>query len=376
MEAKNEQSLFLPIAGAGANWRNRIVMAPMTRSRAIGNIPNELMAAYYAQRATAGLIITEGIAPSPNGLGYARIPCIYSAEQTAAWKTVTDRVHAAGGKIFAQLMHTGRISHEANMPEGAKVLAPSAVSADSPIWTDAEGMKQTGVPAEMTAAELEQTKQEFVQAAVNAIAAGFDGVELHGANGYLLEQFLNPSANIRTDNYGGSIENRVRYVVEVTAAVAAAIGKEKTGYRISPYSTFNTMPAYDEVFDTYDHLTKELAATGIVYLHLVDYAARATEEGQSLIQRIRANFGNLLILNGGYTKERAVNAIMNEGADLISFGSSFIANPDLPYRLQYDVPLSQADTATFYTPGEAGYTDYANSNTENENSTSTGAHAS
>lgn len=375
MNNKNEKDLFAPVQVNGANLANRIVMAPMTRSRAIGNMPNGTMATYYAQRASAGLIITEGIAPSPNALGYARIPGIFYAAQTEGWKQVTKAVHTAGGKIFAQLMHTGRIGHPANMPENARILAASAVSAESPMWTDTEGMQQTGVPEEMNEADLQQTIQEFVQASLNAIAAGFDGVELHGANGYLLEQFLNPSSNQRTDSYGGSIENRVRFVLETTRAVAAAIGKEKVGYRISPYSTFNTMPAYEETFDTYDYLSKELHAAGILYLHLVDYAARATDDGKELIKCIRGNFGGLLMLNGGYTKERAEEAMANEGADLISFGTPFIANPDLPYRLQNNIPLSQPDAATFYTLGEAGYTDYAYSNTEHEKTADPGAAA-
>jgi len=353
---KNKQ-LFDELNYRGLQLTNRIVMAPMTRARATGNLPNELMADYYAQRASAGLIITEGNAPSPNGLGYARIPGIFSAEQIAGWKKITKAVHENGGKIFTQLMHVGRIAHSANMPAGSKVLAPSAISANGDMWTDAQGMQKTETPSEMTSEEIRATIQEFVRAAENAIEAGFDGVELHAANGYLLEQFLNPQVNKRTDDYGGSIENNARFVLEVTKAVADAIGAEKTGVRLSPYNTFNTMPVYGEIFRTYEYLSKQLDALDIAYIHLIDYAIRANED-LDLMGVIRSNFRHLLILNGGYTKERADAALTEESADLISFGSSFIANPDLPFRLKNELELNRPDIDTFYTPGETGYTDY------------------
>lgn len=350
-------NLFTPFEGK-INIPNKIVMAPMTRSRAIGNIPNQLIADYYAQRSTAGLIITEGTSPSPNGLGYARIPGIFSQEQVAGWKLTTNAVHAQGGKIFVQLMHTGRIGHEANMPAGAQLLAPSAVSANEAMWTDTAGMQTTSTPKAMSIEEIKTSIEEFAQAAANAIEAGFDGVELHGANGYLLEQFLNPGVNQRTDDFGGSIENRIRFVVEATKAVVERIGADKVGVRISPYNTFNAMPTYTETAATYEQLVKELNAPDIAYLHVVDYAARASEEGQALLKTIRSTFSNALILNAGYTKERATKALENQEADLISFGSSFIANPDLPHRFANDIALASPDPSTFYTPGEAGYTDY------------------
>lgn len=341
-------------------FKNRIVMAPMTRSRAIQNLPNDLMTQYYAQRSTAGLIITEGVAPSPNALGYARIPGIFSESQTEGWKNVTNEVHINGGKIFIQLMHTGRIANKANMPENARILAPSAISASADMWTDTLGMQKTERPSEMTSEEIEKTKGEFVQAAKNAIEAGFDGVELHAANGYLLEQFLNPDSNVRNDNYGGSIENRNRFVLEVVEAVGNEIGFDKVGVRISPYSTFNTMPVYEEIPETYIHLVKELNKLDIIYLHVIDYAARATTEGLNLIKTIRKEFGQLLILNGGYTNERAETTIANGEADLISFGSPFIANPDLAYRIEHNIEWAKPDPATFYTADEKGYVDYAN----------------
>ncbi|UTA66700.1 alkene reductase [Emticicia sp. 21SJ11W-3] len=350
-------NLFTPFKGK-LNLKNRIVMAPMTRCRAIGNLANPLIATYYSQRSTAGLIITEGVAPSPNGLGYARIPGIFSPEQTESWKTVTQAVHAAGGQLFMQLMHTGRVGHSANLPAGAQLLAPSAINADSPMWTDTQGMQTTETPKAMTADEIKATIEEFAQAAANAIEAGFDGVELHGANGYLLEQFLNAGTNQRTDEYGGSIENRARFVIETARAVVERIGADKTGIRLSPYNSFNNMPAYDDTAALYDYLAIELNKLDLAYLHLIDYASRATEEGRALLQSIRTSFKPALILNAGYTKERGNLALANNEADLISFGTPFIANPDLPHRLANDIELAQPETNTFYTADAVGFTDY------------------
>ncbi|MGZ5790400.1 MAG: alkene reductase, partial [Burkholderiaceae bacterium] len=237
--------LFSPTTLGPLTLQNRLVMSPLTRNRATGNVPNALMVTYYSQRASVGLIITEGTSPSPNGLGYPRIPGIFSAAQVAEWKKVTDAVHAKGAKIFMQLMHTGRIGHPLNLPAGARMLAPSAVGAAGEIYTDAEGMKPHPVPQAMTEADIKATIAEYVQAAKNAVAAGFDGVELHGANGYLLEQFIRPNTNQRTDAYGGAIEGRARFVLEVVDGVIGAIGKDKVGIRLSPYGVFNDMPLYD-----------------------------------------------------------------------------------------------------------------------------------
>ncbi len=349
--------IFTPLVGA-IGLSNRIVMAPMTRSRAIGNIPNDLMALYYKQRASAGLIVTEGTAPSPNALGYARIPGIYSQEQINGWKKVTDSVHSENGKIFLQLMHTGRVSHKANLSEEGTTLAPSAISADGDMWTDSLGMQKTDLPREMTREEIKTAITEFAQGAANAIEAGFDGVELHGANGYLIEQFLNPYSNRRTDEYGGSIENRSRFVIEVVKAVIEKIGSKKTGIRISPFNVFNGMPSYPETSDTYNYLVEELNKLKILYLHVVEASARKTEEGKSLIRNIREEFNGLLILNGGYNKETAEKALDNEHADLISFGAIFISNPDLPEKLQHNLALTAPDPKTFYAATESGYVDY------------------
>lgn len=355
-----DNKLFSAYKKNGLELKNRIVMAPMTRSRAEEkNTPNDLMAEYYEQRTGAGLIITEGTAPSPNGLGYARIPGIYSDAQIEGWREVTSRVHNEGSKIFIQLMHTGRVSHELNMPEGAKILAPSAVQSSGEMWTDQKENQPFPVPEEMTKEEIAQTIQEHVTAAKNAIEAGFDGIELHSANGYLLEQFLNPGVNKREDEYGGSIENRCKFVLEVTAEVAKAVGKEKVGIRVSPYGVFGDMPVYDEVDETYSYLMKELEKQGILYVHIVDHSSMGTPEVPLEIkQEIRKQFSNIVILSGGYDKQRAGEDLEKGLGDLVAFGRPFIANPDLVERLKNDDPLAEPDQDTFYAGGEKGYTDY------------------
>ncbi len=355
-----EYKLFTPKKVESVEVANRIVMSPMTRSRAIGNIPNELMELYYKQRSGAGLIITEGTAPSPNGLGYARIPGIYSKQQVEGWKKITSAVHERGGKIFVQLMHTGRISHPLNMPEGSQVIAPSAVKAAGQIWTDSKMLQDFPVPKAMTAEDLSNTKAEFATAAINALNSYFDGVELHGANGYLLEQFLSPVSNIRKDNYGGSVENRARYVLEVVTAVADAISNSKTGIRLSPYGVSNDMPYYPEIDATYKYLTEQLNKSGIAYIHIVDHSAMgAPEVPIDLKKLIRANFKNTVILSGGYDKDRAEADIQSGLCDLVAFGRPFINNPDLVERFKNNWTLSQdLKMDLFYTAGEKGYTDY------------------
>ena len=355
-----EYKLFTPKKVGSTKMENRIVMSPMTRCRAIGNVPNELMAEYYNQRSGAGLIITEGTSPSPNGLGYARMPGIYSKQQIEGWKKITSAVHKGGGKIFVQLMHTGRISHPLNMPEGAQILAPSAVKASGQMWTDSKMMQGFPVPKEMTAEDLLHTKTEYVAAAKNALDAGFDGVELHGANGYLLEQFLSPVSNIRKDNYGGSIENRSRFVIEVVIAVTEAIGKGKTAIRLSPYGVASDMPQYPEIDATYKYLSEQLNNLGIAYIHLVDHSAMgAPVVPMELKKLIRNNFKNAIILSGGYDRERAEADIQRGLGDLVAFGRPFINNPDLVKRFKNNWALSQdLHMDLFYTADEKGYTDY------------------
>lgn len=349
--------------------KNRIVMAPMTRSRATGNIPNELMAKYYTQRSGAGLIITEGISPSPNGLGYPRIPGLFSAKQVKGWQHVTQAVHTAGGKIFAQLMHTGRIGHSLNLPAGAEVLAPSAIKANEQMYTDQEGVKELPVPKAMTLDDVRNTKNEYVVAAQNAIEAGFHGIELHSANGYLLEQFIHPGTNHRTDEYGGSVENRTRFVLEVARETAIAIDKERVGIRVSPYGVFNDMSLYEEIEKTYVYLAEKLNEIGIAYIHIVDHSSMgAPEVPASIKEKIRSVFNGTLILSGGYDKDRAEADLEAGKCDLVAFGKPFIANPDLVYRFEHSLPLNQdLRFNLFYTPGSEGYTDYPTYETQKAN---------
>jgi N-ethylmaleimide reductase len=331
----------------------------MTRSRAEGNVPNDLMAAYYGQRAGAGLIVTEGVAPHPDGLGYARIPGLFSAAQQEGWRKVADAVHAKGGHIFVQLMHTGRIGHPGNLPAGAEILAPSAVQAKGDMWTDAEGLQPMPSPRAMAPTDLEEAKDSFVRAARLAREAGLDGVELHAANGYLLEQFLNPGTNRRRDGYGGSLEARTRFVVEVAEAVAQAIGPDRVGIRVSPFGVFNDMPPYDQVEVTYLHLAKEFSRIGLAYLHVVDHSSMgAPEVPGSLKAALRKAFSGAFILSGGYDRARAEADLAAGKGDLVAFGKPFISNPDLVARLQAGAELAAPDQGTFYTPGPAGYTDY------------------
>lgn len=359
MSTKPASKLFAPVVLGALELKNRLVMAPLTRSRAMDNIPNALMAEYYGQRASAGLIITEGTSPSPNGLGYARIPGIFSQAQIEGWSLVTKSVHAKGGKIFMQLMHTGRVGHPLNLPTGARMLAPSAVVAAGEMYTDAEGMKPHPVPAAMTEADIKTALHEYVQAASDAIAAGFDGVELHAANGYLLEQFLRPNSNIRTDGYGGSIQNRARFVLEVAAAVVKAIGKTRVGIRLSPFGIFNDMPNYDAMEADYVYLTEQLNNLGLVYLHIVDHTAMGAPQVPDSIKRsMRRLFQGSLILSGGYDAVRAQADLAAGNGDLFAVGRSFLANPDLPARWVANASLNEPDFSTFYTPGAKGYTDY------------------
>jgi len=352
-------NLFSPYELGPLTLPNRIVMAPMTRNRSTGNVPGALVAEYYAQRAGAGLIVTEGTSPSPNGLGYARIPGIFSPAQVRGWKAVADAVHAKGGRIFMQLMHTGRIGHPANLPAGAEMLAPSAVAAKGEIYTDAQGMQPHPVPRAMTEADLRNAVDEFARGAKNTREAGLDGVELHSANGYLLEQFLNPGSNRRTDAYGGSVENRCRFVLEVAAATAKAIGRERVGIRLSPYGVFNDIAPFPEVEPQYEYLARRLGALGLAYLHIVDHSAMgAPKPAESTVDKMRAAFGGTIVLSGGYDRERADRDLAAGRGHLVAFGRPFISNPDLPERLRTGATLAAPDMNTFYTPGEKGYTDY------------------
>lgn len=353
-------SLFEPVQLGPHHLRNRVVMNPMTRCRAaVDAVPTAIMATYYEQRATAGLIITEGIAPGPNGRGYARTPGLWTAQQVAGWTPVTSAVHAKGSVIFAQIMHTGRVSHLGNMPEGARILAPSALALTGQMYTDGAGMQDYPVPEAMTEVDIAQAKAEIVRAAQNAVAAGFDGVELHGANGYLLEQFISPDTNQRNDGWGGSVAARIRFVVEVAQDVVAAIDGERVGIRLSPYGTASGMAAYPEVEQTYLLLLAELAKAGLVYLHLVDHAGMGNPPIPTEFRaELRKAWPRTFIVGGSFDPITAAQAVSDGAADLVGMGRAYIANPDLVARMQTGTALATPDFGTFYTADEAGYTDY------------------
>lgn len=359
-ETMNAKSLYEPYALGGLSLRNRLVMNPMTRSRSDAEgLANPLMAEYYAQRAGAGLIITEGTAPAADGRGYARIPGLWNGAQTQSWKQVTQAVHAKGGRIFAQLMHTGRVGHLANLPEGAEVVAPSAIQAPGNMHTDSQGLQGHTVPRAMQEADVQAAKAAFVQATRNAIAAGFDGVELHSANGYLMEQFLSPHSNQRTDPWGGSVEKRIRFVLETAREAVAAVGKDKVGIRLSPYGAIGGMLPYSEIDETYNTLAARLGEIGLVYLHLADHSSMgAPAIPLSLKQSMRKAFGSTFLVGGSFDPASAQQALDSGLADLIGVGRGFLANPDLIERWQKRLPLNAPDSSTFYTPGAKGYTDY------------------
>ncbi len=345
--------LFAPFQLGPYLLTNRLVMAPLTRNRAgAGEAPTELAATYYGQRATAGLIISEGTQPSAVGQGYPHTPGLHTDEQVAGWRLVADAVHAEGGRIVAQLMHAGRIGHEAIT--GLRPVAPSPVTPAGEVYTEA-GMKAMQAPRELGTEELARVVGEFVDAAQRAVAAGLDGVELHAANGYLLQQFLSDSTNHRTDAYGGSPQNRARFVVEVATAVAAAIGGERVGIRISPGGTFNDI-AETEVEQTYAALLEGLAPLNLLYLHVLE--APDSDFRSVLLKQ----WEGPVIMNTGFTGpsdlETAQTVIDSGEADLFAIGRGFLANPDLVARLRTGAALNEPDQATFYAGGAKGYTDY------------------
>ena len=356
---ESSDPLFAPWRLGHIDLGNRLVMAPMTRSRAIdGNVPNPLAAAYYAQRASAGLIVSEATQVSPQGVGYIRTPGIHSAAQVAGWTAVTDAVHRAGGKIFLQLWHVGRISHP-DFHGGELPVAPSAIAADGEVFTS-NGRTKMVTPRALDLHELPGIIEQFKKAAENAREAGFDGVELHGANGYLLDQFLRDGANRRSDSYGGSIRNRARLPLEVTEAVIGVWGADRVGYKVSPNSAFNSMSDSDPVA-TYTYFASELGKLGLLYLFATEGVAgpAAAPSDASLVAPIlRRQFAGTLILNGGYDARSANAAIARQDADLIAFGAPFLANPDLPARYAQLAPLNAPDPATFYAGEAKGYVDY------------------
>ncbi|MET8629550.1 alkene reductase [Kitasatospora sp. NPDC004669] len=347
---------FDSIVLGGKRLASRVAMAPMTRSRAFGPgaEPTELMATYYAQRASAGLIVTEGIQPSPVGQGYPDTPGLHTSGQVAAWRTVTDAVHGEGGVIFAQLMHTGRIGHPSLLPEGLVPVGPSAVAAKGQVFTH-EGPKDFVTPKELSEAEIRQTIADFAAAARGAIEAGFDGVEIHGANGYLLHQFLSTNVNRRTDAWGGTVEGRIRFAVEVVTAVAEVIGSHRVGLRISPGNPFNDI-AEDNPAEVYEALLERLAGLDLAYLHLLEGPDR------DLTARLRRAWPGTFVLNPfthpAATGPEALKLIEDGTADIVAFGALFLANPDLPARLAVGGPFNTPDPSTFYGGDHRGYTDY------------------
>jgi N-ethylmaleimide reductase len=345
--------LFLPYRLGNIELTNRLVMAPMTRSRALKhNVPNPVAATYYAQRASAGLIVTEATQVSPQGVGYVRTPGIHSAEQVAGWTRITEAVHGAGGKIFLQLWHVGRISHP-DFHGGELPVAPSAIAAQGQVFT-AKGPQQMVTPRALTLAELPGIVEQFRTGAENAKAAGFDGVELHGANGYLLDQFLRDGTNRRTDAYGGTVENRARLPLEVAKAVIDVWGADRVGYRISPNGAFNSMSDTNPI-QTFSYLAEQLNKLGIVYLHVVDPVADGAKRVSPLLRR---TFNRAYIVNGGFDLDSANAAIHGGEADLVAFGTGFLANPDLPHRYRINASLNVPDQATFYAGEDKGFTDY------------------
>ena len=347
--------LFNPLQTGSVSLANRILMAPLTRARAdAGHMPNTLMAEYYSQRATAGLIVTECTMVAENTSAFYAEPGIYNAEQIAAWKLVTDAVHDKGGKIFMQIWHAGRAAVPA-FNNGAENVGPSAIAIDSEVHTP-DGKVPNAVPRELRLDEIPALVAVYAQGAKNAIAAGFDGVEVHGANGYLIDQFLRDSANTRTDSYGGSIENRARFLFEVLTAVSAAIGSDKVGLRLSPINSYNSMKDSDPLA-LISYLTTRLNEFNLAYLHLMrsDFFQAQTGDVMTVA---RANYKGVLIGNMGYNADEASQAISNSALDAVAFGTSFLANPDLPARIKQGAALNAPDAATFYTPGAKGYTDY------------------
>jgi N-ethylmaleimide reductase len=351
--------LFQPLTVGDLELPHRVLMAPLTRSRSSqpGDVPNEMMAEYYRQRAGAGLIISEATQISPQGKGYAFTPGIFTEAQIEGWRTVTHAVHDAGGRIFLQLWHVGRISNTALQPGGAQPVAPSAIRAGSKTYIDADsGMVPVSEPRALETHEIPGVVDQYRTAAQNAKDAGFDGVEIHGANGYLLDQFLRSGTNHRTDAYGGTLAKRLRFPREVAEAVVDVWGPGRVGYRISPTGDFNSMHD-DDPAETFSALAGKLADLNIAYLHAAEAFAGAPRD-QSILGPIREAFGGVYIANGSYTAETAREAIEQGRADAVAFGELFIANPDLPERFRKNAPLTEPDKSTYYGGGAKGYTDY------------------
>jgi N-ethylmaleimide reductase len=358
-DSPEKHPLLTPVQVGPYGLRNRMVMAPMTRNRAVeGLVPAPIAATYYQQRASAGLIVTEGSQVSDQAVGYPNTPGIHSAAQVEGWTKVTTAVHERGGRIFLQLWHVGRISHPSLQPEGALPVAPSAITPEGTVYTYT-GPQPFVAPRALETAEIPGLVAQFALGARQALESGFDGVEIHGANGYIVDQFLRDGTNHRTDEYGGSVENRTRFLVEVVEAVAGVWGGNRVGVRFSPTGTFNSMSDSDPVA-TFSHAAKALDRFGLAYLHVVEPVGgpMATSGAPAVAAAMRKLFHGAFILNGGFDFATADAAIAEGKADLISFGQLFLANPDLPERFAEGASLNAPDYATFYTGGEKGFIDY------------------
>ncbi len=357
-DAPPTRSLFAPARFGDLDLANCVVMAPLTRNRAAaGLVPSPLAAEYYSQRATAGLVITEATQVSRNAQGYLDTPGLYTAEQVAEWRKVTDAVHEQGGRIVAQLWHVGRISHESLLPEGMQPVAPSALRANAKTFT-AEGFVDVSAPRALAIDEIPGVVEEFRKAARNAIEAGFDGVEVHGANGYLIDQFLRDGANQRDDAYGGSIENRTRFLFEVVQSVADEIGAGRVGVRLSPVTPAGDLGDSDPQ-PLFERAVERLDALGIAYIHMIE---GATGGDRNIVRfdyaALRRSFSGAWIVNNGYNRDMAMEEVESGRADAVAFGVPFLANPDLPARLRRDAKLNEPRQETFYGGGAEGYTDY------------------
>ncbi|WP_020654496.1 alkene reductase [Massilia niastensis] len=361
MSHNTESKLFAPLKIGAIDVANRVAMAPLTRSRAdMEGVHSELAVEYYRQRATAGLIISEATNISREGRGYAFTPGIHTDAQVASWRRVTAAVHAAGGRIVCQLWHVGRMSHSSLQADGAAPVAPSAIQAGEVVFLESQTLERPSMPRALETAEIARIVEDYRHAARCALDAGFDGVEIHAANCYLLEQFIRDSTNQRTDQYGGSVENRTRFPIEVVKAVAGVWGADRVGVRLSPITrAVGDTPLDSDPEGTYFYLAEQLGQLGLAYLHCVEGQTQGDNAAAGFdFKRLHASFGGMYIANNSYDREMAIAALESGHADMVAFGRPFISNPDLVDRLRRNAPLAEADRNTFYGGGAAGYTDY------------------
>lgn len=353
------RKILSPLHTSSLSFSNRIVMAPMNRRRAENGVPNNAMVKYYEQRATAGLIITDNTAIAANAIGYLNTPGIYNSQQKEGWKKVVEAVHKRNGKIFVQLVHTGRIGHPLNNEDMMPLVAPSDYEANDTVLISDGTYLPMPKPKILSFEDTQELVQLYIHSAINAIELGFDGVEIHAAHGFLIDQFLNPNINNRTDSYGGNIANRSRFLMEIMEGVRNSIGKERTGIRLSPFAEINGLSTYNKELETHQYITDKLSKMDILYIHLSNIRSEGNcSIGLDYIQEVRKRFKNLLIVTGGYSPQSAEKTLKSNLADLIGFGKPFISNPDLVERIRQNAPLAIPNKDTFYHGGENGYIDY------------------